>query len=66
MLETDHFSFEAHGITEEQATEIMGHVLKKHGEQYRLPDNWSDPYLNWIETRLFTPGVGFRDGEEIS
>jgi hypothetical protein len=64
-LDTDHFSFEAHGRTEEEANEAMGRTLDAHGKQYRLPADWSDPYLDGFETRLFLPGVGTRDGEEI-
>lgn len=65
-LETDHFSFEAHGETEEEAIEAMGRALNEHGRQYRLPRDWADPYLDGFKTREFTPGAGFRDDERIS
>lgn len=62
-LETRNFSFEAHGATEEQANETMGRLLRRHGQQYGLPSDWSDPYLDAFKTREFLPGVGFRDDE---
>lgn len=65
-LETEHFSFEAHGATEEQAIEAMGRALSAHGISYRLPDDWADPYLGEFKTREFQPGAGFRDDERIS
>jgi hypothetical protein len=65
-LETDHFYFEAHGTTEQDAIEAMGRALQAHGKAYRLRDDWSDPYLDGFKTRLFMPGAGFRDDEQIS
>lgn len=64
-LDTRHFSFEAHGITETDANEAMGRTLAQHGRQYGLPDDWADEFLSGFETRPFLPGFGFRDGSAI-
>lgn len=64
-LETENFSFEAHGSTEEQAIEAMGAALAAHGKSYRLPDDWADPYLDGFKTREFVPGAYFRDDERL-
>lgn len=64
-LETRHFSFEAHGETEEQAIEAMGLTLQVHGKQYHLPEDWADPFLNDFKTREFMPGAGFRDDARL-
>jgi len=64
-LETDHFSFEAHGETEEEANEAMGRALKSHGKLYNLRDDWADPWLGCFETREFVPGASYRDGERL-
>lgn len=65
-LETRHFSFEAHGATEEDAIEAMGRTLQAHSKTYHLPDDWCKPYLGEFKTREFTPGAGFRDDARIS
>lgn len=65
-LETRHFSFEAHGITEEDAIEAIGRAMKVHARQYNLPEDWDTFYLDSFKTRKFTPGAGFRGDEQIS
>lgn len=62
-LETRHFSFEAHGSTEEEANEAMGRALARHAQQYRQPDDWWQEYE--FATRRFQPGTVTRDGEPI-
>lgn len=61
-LSTEHFEFEAYGITEEQASKALRATLAKHGKQCGLPRNWSDFYLDSVHTREFLPGFGRRDG----
>lgn len=65
QLYTEHFTFEAHGVTEEEANEAMGRALKRHGEQYQLPVDWSDDYVGGFQTTPFRPGRATRDGTPL-
>ncbi len=60
-METRHFSFEAHGLDEEDARRSMLKLLEEHARQCGMPPHWHDQY----ETRFrdFVPGTGYRDGE---
>jgi hypothetical protein len=64
-LETRHFSFEAHGLTEAQAVDAMKRLLREHGRQCGLPADWSDDFQDDIKTHKFAPGTGSRDGAEV-
>lgn len=65
-LETRHFHFEAHGLTEEEANEAMGRLLDAHARQCGLrSDRWQNLYEGSFTTRHFMPGTGFRDGESL-
>ncbi|MGN5375831.1 hypothetical protein [Sphingomonas hankookensis] len=66
QLQTEHFRFEAHGWTEEEANELMGTLLTHHGRQYGLPADWADPYLDSFETIAFRPGWIARDGNPVA
>jgi len=60
-LETEHFVFEADGVTEEEANEAMGRLLNIHRDQYYLSDEWWTDYD--FSTRKFVPGVATRNGD---
>jgi hypothetical protein len=62
--ETSHFSFEGHGLTEEQANEALGRALTAHGERLGLPSDWWEG--DDFRTTAVIPGAGFRDGEMIA
>lgn len=64
-LDTRHFSFEAHGLTEEQANEAMGRTLTAHGTQCGLSADWWEEYADGFTTTPFLPGVGTRDGSPL-
>lgn len=65
-LETRHFSFEAHGLTEAEAWQTLQRGLATHGRQCDLRDDWAAEYAESITYRPFMPGVAFRDDTEIS
>lgn len=62
--ETSHFSFEGHGLTEEQANEALGRALTAHGERLGLASDWWEG--DDFRTTAVIPGAGFRDGEMIA
>lgn len=62
-LETPNFSFKAFGQTEEEANETMGRALKRHEQQYDLPEDWWSAFD--FETTEIESGTAFRDGEPL-
>jgi hypothetical protein len=64
-LTTEHFWFEAHGMTEEAANEALGAALTRHGEAMAIPPNWWEDYAESFETRAFIPGSATRDGSPV-
>lgn len=64
-LETRHFSFEAHDVTEQAAREALAKGLARHGVQYQCEPNWFAPLLVDVECREITLGRAYRDREEI-
>lgn len=64
FYDTTHFSFEGHGVTEEQANEALGRALTAHGERLGLASDWWEG--DDFRTVAVIPGAGFRDGEMIA
>lgn len=64
-LDTRHFSFEAHGSTEEQAIEALGQCLTKHGEQTGLAPDWWEEFAGDFQTTPFQPGAAWRDDHRM-
>lgn len=64
IYDSQNFSFEGHGISEEQANEALGRALTAHGERLGLPADWWEG--DDFRTTAVIPGAGFRDGEMIA
>lgn len=65
-LDTRKFSFESYGLRKSDALMAIGDLLRKHGEQYALEENWCDAWMEDIQFREIEMGVGYRDRAEIS
>jgi hypothetical protein len=63
-LETRHFSFEAVGINEDEAMELMEEAWKKHCREYKRPNNW-DEFKGDVEASFYEVGTALRDGDII-
>ncbi len=60
-LDTRHFSFEAYGVRKSDALMALGDLLRIHGEQYNLGENWCSDWMEDIRYREIEFGVGYRD-----
>lgn len=70
-IHSQHFHFEACGLTRDEAMEALRKLLAEHGRQYSLKRNWMAQAMgaHWkddINFRSFCPGDGYRDGERIT
>lgn len=70
-ISTQHFHFEACGLTRDEAMEALRKLLAEHGRQYSLRRNWiteaiSAKWKDEVNFRTFSPGDGYRDGERIT
>lgn len=63
--DTDHFSFEAFGGSEEGAMAAMKRGFAQHARQLSLPANWYLFYEKGIEIEQIEQGAVYRDGEKL-
>jgi hypothetical protein len=64
-LDTRKFSFEAYGRRKSDALMALGDLLRKHGEQYSLEENWFDDFMADVVYRGIELNAGYRDRELI-
>jgi hypothetical protein len=63
-MQTEHFTFEGYGYSEEDANGALGRALDVHARQYAIADpEWWTPYAQESERLEFG---GYRDGERIA
>ena len=62
-LETRNFSFEAYGVRKSDALTAMCELMRKHAEQYALPETWAD--FEDVNFREFKMDCGYRDGKLV-
>lgn len=65
-LDTRKFSFEAYGARKSDALMAMGDLLRKHGEEYQLENDWCADWMGDICYREIKFGVGYRDRSEVN
>ena len=65
-LDTRKFSFEAYGHRKSDALMALGDLLRVHGEQYDLEENWCSDWMEDIVYREIELNVGYRDRSEVS
>lgn len=65
-LHTRKFSFEAYGACKSDALMAMGDLLRVHGEQHDLEENWCSDWMEDIQYREIELGVGYRDRAAVS
>lgn len=65
-LETEHFSFFALAPNEALAKARILRALNIHGRDYKLPRDWSQPYLDGINAHPIEVGAAYRDSEAIT
>jgi hypothetical protein len=64
-LDTRKFSFEAYGKRRSDALMAMGDLLRKHGEQYQLEENWCSDWMGDIQYREIELDTGYRDRAKV-
>lgn len=65
-LDTRKFSFEAYGHRKSDALMVLGDLLRVHGEEYQLEENWCSDWMEDIQYREIQLGVGYRDRAAVS